>query len=275
MAITRTDQLYRQNEHSAVIAHGAHPEYRLEFPAEVDGTDANFAKIYQGSVVSLNANGEYVCGCGVGSGINFPVPCISLKNVFDPDVTTGKLGTSPYSAITADSKIYYRIEKLDTAISSQAYYAWKSAVEDTVVYTQTLSIVANSTKIYTIAAGSATQGATITAFADVATADYRKTTYSAVGGKITAIPCTGGYEIETTEIDTAATYNVNDALVAGTGDLIGKLVPATVAGNKNPYAAGNTTAVLGFVSRSKFVVPSYQQNRISFWTNFIPAAHSA
>lgn len=207
MAITRTDQLYRQNEHAAVIAHGAHPEYRLEFPAGVDDSDANYTKIYQGSVVSLNSDGKYICGCGVGTGANFPVPCISLKNVFDPDVTTGKLGTTAF--VTGSS--------------------------------------------YTVLP------------------DYRKSTYSAVGGKITAIPCTGGYEIETTEIDVDATYNVNDAVVAGTGDDLGKVVPFT---GTDPYASGATAAVIGFVSRPMFKVDSYQQTRISFWTNFIPAAHA-
>ena len=205
MAITRTDQLSRQLEHAAVIAHGAHPEYRLEFPAEVDGTVAGFDKIYQGSVVSLNASGKYVIGCGNGTGVNYPVPCISLKNVFDPDVTTGKLGTSTF--VTGSS--------------------------------------------YTVLP------------------DYRKSTYSAVGGKTTAIPCTGGYEIETTEFDTEAEYAPNDAVVAGTGDYLGKVVKATAS-----TADIGTAPVIGFVSRSKFKVESYGQDRISFWTNFIPVSHA-
>ena len=205
MAITRTDQLSRQLEHAAVIAHGAHPEYRLEFPAEVDGSVANFDKIYQGSVVSLNATGKYVIGCGAGSGVNYPVPCISLKNVFDPDVTTGKLGTATY-------------------------------------------IVGGTAQVLP---------------------DYRKTTYSAVGGKITAIPCTGGYEIETTEFDDSVTYYPNDVLVAGTGDNLGKVVQGTAS-----TADIGTAPVVGFVSRATFTVDSYQQKRISFWTNFIPVSHA-
>lgn len=205
MAITRTDQLSRQLEHAAVIAHGAHPEYRLEFPAEVDGTVADYDKIYQGSVVSLNASGKYVIGCGVGTGVNYPVPCISMKNVFDPDVTTGKLGTSTF--VTGSS--------------------------------------------YTVLP------------------DYRKTTYSAVGGVITAIPCTGGYEIETTEFDIDAIYAPNDALIPGTGDYIGKVVKATAT-----TADIGTAPIVGFVSKAAFKVESYGQNRISFWTNFIPATHA-
>jgi len=205
MAITRTDQLSRQLEHAAVIAHGAHPEYRLEFPAEVDDTVANFDKIYQGSVVSLNASGKYVIGCGVGTGVNYPVPCISMKNVFDPDVTTGKLGTSTF--VTGSS--------------------------------------------FTVLP------------------DYRKTTWSAVGGVITAIPCTGGYEIETTEFDSDAVYAPNDALIPGTDDKLGKVVKATAS-----TADVGTAPVVGFVSKAAFKVESYGQDRISFWTNFIPASHA-
>ena len=213
MAITRTDQLSRQSEHAGVIAHGAHPEYRLEFPAEV-ATDTNAAKIYQGSVVSLNEDGQYVLGCGAGTASNFPVPCISMKNVFDPDVMTGKV---------ADP--------------------------------ETVEVVVNGTT------------------SDVVFYNPRKSTFSAVGGIITAIPCTGSYEIETTEFVGTSTYKPNDALIAATGDNLGKIdvAPATL---KDPYAAGNTSPVIGFVSKATFTVDAYQQKRISFWANFIPAAHS-
>ena len=139
-AITRTD-FTRQYEHVAAIAHGAHPEYRLEFDAFVKNEAASKG-IYQGSVVSLNADGEYIIGCTAGTGMNFPVPCISMKNVFDPDVTAGVKGKT-----------------------------------------------------------------------------YQSSTYSAIGGKITAIPCTGGYEIETTEFKTDDTYAVGAALYVVNGKL--------------------------------------------------------
>lgn len=217
MAITRTDQLSRQSEHAGVIAHGAHPEYRLEFPAEV-ATDENATKIYQGSVVSLNDDGQYVLGCGAGTASNFPVPCISMKNVFDPDVATGKV---------ADPE----------SVS------------------------------YDVVVDGSTVNKTVTFY------NPRKSTFSAVGGIITAIPCTGSYEIETTEFVSTSTYKPNDALIAATGNDLGKIdvAPATL---KNPYAAGNTSPVIGFVSRATFTVDAYQQKRISFWANFIPAAHS-
>ena len=215
MAITRTDQLARQSEHAGVIAHGAHPEYRLEFPAEV-AVNETAASIYQGSVVSLNADGQYVLGCGAGTGSNFPVPCISMKNVFDPDVMTGKV---------ADP------ENVEVVVSGET--------------------------------------STVTFY------NPRKSTFSAVGGIITAIPCTGSYEIETTEFVDTSTYHPNDALIVGStaGVDLGKIdvAPATL---KNPYSAGNTSPVIGFVSKATFTVDAYQQKRISFWANFIPAAHS-
>lgn len=185
--ITRTN-FTRQYEHVAVIAHGAHPEYRLEFDAKVKDEAASKG-IFQGSVVSLDANGEYVIGCGAGTGVNFPVPCISMKNVADPDVSAGIRGT-----------------------------------------------------------------------------DYRTSVYSAIGGVITAIPCTGGYEIETTEF-VQGTYAPNDAIVPATGDDIGKLKIATAQpGASEPY--------VGFVSRAPYVASNYNHTRLSFFTNFIPVAHA-
>ena len=184
-AITRTD-FTRQYEHVAAIAHGAHPEYRLEFDAFVKN-EATSKGIYQGSVVSLNADGEYIIGCTAGTGMNFPVPCISMKNIFDPDVTAGVQGKT-----------------------------------------------------------------------------YQSSTYSAIGGKITAIPCTGGYEIETTEFKTDSTYHPNDALTALTGDDIGKIGLAT----KQP---GDTEPYVGFVSQVPYTDRNTNGVRLSFWTNFIPA----
>lgn len=184
-AITRTD-FTRQYEHVAAIAHGAHPEYRLEFDAFVKNEAASKG-IYQGSVVSLNADGEYIIGCTAGTGMNFPVPCISMKNIFDPDVTAGVQGKT-----------------------------------------------------------------------------YQSSTYSAIGGKITAIPCTGGYEIETTEFKTKSTYHPNDALTALTGDDIGKIGLAT----KQP---GGTEPYVGFVSQVPYTDRNTNGARLSFWTNFIPA----
>lgn len=202
--ITRTN-FPRQFEHVAVVAHGAHPEYRLEFDAKVKNEAASL-KIKQGSIVSLDANGEFVVGCGEGTGVNYPVPMISLKNVVDPDVTAGVQG-----------------------------------------------------------------------------ADYRTSTYSAIGGKITAIPCTAGYEIETTEFVAqggSTKFAPGDALIPATSTDIGKVKIAT----KQPYLQGTTAdtvftagseVIVGFVSKAEYVASNYNHTRLSFFTNFIPVSHSS
>lgn len=218
MAFTRTN-IERQMDYAAVLAHGAHPRYRVEFDAEVDAsTDTKKTVnlgIKQGSVVYLDSDtGKYNLGLAAASGQNFPVPIISLKNAFDPDVTTGLVGVSG---------------------------------------TTTAVVVDGSTTYHTFS-------------------DYRKNTYSAVGGKITGIPCTAGYEIETTEF-VAGQYKVNDALTTPTGAPgatvanRGKLTKATQA----PFKASGSQPILGFVSRVPYENKAYIQTRIGFWTNFIPA----
>ena len=211
MAFTRTN-FERQIDHAAVLAHGAHPKYRVECDAEVDATTTEKATanqaIKQGSVVHLDSlTGKYNIGLAAASGQNFPVPFISLKNAIDPDVTTGVRGAS-------------------------------------------------QTVTYNITGGTA----------EATFYDPARTTYSAVGGKITAIPMTAGYEIETTEF-VDGVYNYNDALTAGKTTNIGKLIKATAA----PFLASGSQPILGFVSRVPYTNPAYNQKRIGFWTNFIPA----
>lgn len=180
----------RQYEHVGNVRHGVQTgPWRVEFPAAVKDVEASLA-IRQGSVISLDANGQYVIGCAAGSAANHPVPFISMKNIFDPDVMTGK----------------------------------KGATEST-------------------------------------------TTYSAVGGIIVGIPLTCGYEMETTEFDTTATYAPNDGLTAGVDTAIGKVVKAT-------GAPGGTEPYLGFVSLAPKT--DYIGNqRLAFFANFIPAGITA
>ena len=275
MAFTRTT-LDRQMDHAAVLAHGAHPRYRVEFDAEVDtGTETKQTVnlgIKQGSVVYLDSDtGKYNLGLAAASGQNFPVPIISLKNAFDADVTTGNQGYSPLATIVVSSVTYYKTPVLDTAIGAQAYFGWRSTT-GVVKYTQVEDPVAGTDKAYTITGGSADAGATITTVTGLESIDYRKSTYSAVGGKITGIPCTAGYEIETTEF-VAGQYKVNDALttpVGAPGATVanrGKLTKATAA----PFLASGSQPIFGFVSRVPYENKAYIQNRIGFWTNFIPA----
>ena len=213
--LTRTN-FERQIDHAAVLAHGAHPKYRVEHDGEVDvstpaKTTANQA-IKQGSVVHLDSTtGQYNIGLAAASSINFPVPFISLKNAFDPDVTTGVLGNS-------ETVTYQTTSGGSTVTSSATFY------------------------------------------------NPRRSTYSAVGGKITAIPMTAGYEIETTEF-VDGTYHINDALTAAKSTDIGKLKVATQV----PFKASGSEPILGFVSRVPYTNDAYLQKRIGFWTNFIPA----
>ena len=84
MAFTRTN-FERQIDHAAVLAHGAHPKYRVECDAEVDASTTAKATvnqaIKQGSVVYLDSTlGKYNLGLAAADDQNFPVPFISLKN---------------------------------------------------------------------------------------------------------------------------------------------------------------------------------------------------
>lgn len=219
--LTRTN-FERQIDHAAVLAHGAHPKYRVEHDGEVDVSTTAKAtvnqNIKQGSVVYLDSTtGQYNLGLAAATSsannANFPVPFISLKNAFDPDVTTGVLGNSEVVS-------------------------------------------------YTVSQGGSTTTSSATFY------NPRRSTYSAVGGKITAIPCTAGYEIETTEF-VDGVYLVNDALTASNADdaTKGKLKRATAV----PFKASGSQPILGFVSRVPYTNDAYLQKRIGFWTNFIPA----
>lgn len=192
MNITRSSSI-RQYEHIGNIRHGVQTgPWRVEYDAPLDATNAS--KVMQGSVVSLNADGKFVPGCAAGSGKNQPVPFISMKNSFDPDVTTGIAGK-----------------------------------------TQALS------------------------------------TYSAVGDIITAIPCTSGYEIETTEFDTTAEYAYNDGVIPATGDDLGKVTVAAAApGTSKPWL-GIVSVPPGKSRNYKEGAPDYLGNqRLAFFTCFIP-----
>jgi len=185
--ITRAD-FERQIDHVAVIAHGAHPEYRLEIDAPISiESGASGSAIRQGSLVSLNTSGAYILGIGEatsGTTINYPVPAISLKNANDPDVTAGTTGSS-----------------------------------------------------------------------------YKTTTYAAVGGKITAIPCTGGYEIETTEFVPSSNYKPGDALTGSGGYICLASTPAF---------ATSGSAIVGFVSHVPVLNKTVGAQVLGFLTSYIP-----
>ena len=118
MSITRSAFVDRQMAHIGNVRHGvATGPWRVEFDAKVhDDTGADGAKtclkIKQGSVVVLNEDGEFELATAtnlkLASG-NCAVPCISLKNVFDADVTTG---------IETDPKIDQTVSAMGNVISA-------------------------------------------------------------------------------------------------------------------------------------------------------------
>ena len=190
MSITRSAFVDRQMAHIGNVRHGvATGPWRVEFDAKVKDNDESL-KIKQGSVVVLNADGEYELANGTNLKLNeaktnCAVPCISLKNVFDADVTTG---------IDADPKI--------------------------------------------------------------------DKTVSAMGGVITAIPVTSGYELETTEFNSEINnYNPGDLLVAGTD---GKVTRST----------DGSGVILGVVSKAP-AKDYFNNKRLAFFATFLPAGVKA
>lgn len=193
MSITRSAFVDRQMAHIGNVRHGvATGPWRVEFDAKVhDDTaneDPNCLKIKQGSVVVLNKDGEFELATATNLALktnNCAVPCISLKNVFDADVTTG-IETDP------------KIDK----------------------------------------------------------------TVSAMGNVISAIPVTSGYELETTEYDTAVTdYNPGDLLTVGTD---GKVTRST----------DGSGVILGVVSKAP-AKDYFNNTRLAFFATFLPAGVKA
>lgn len=194
MSITRSAFVDRQMAHIGNVRHGvATGPWRVEFDAKVhDDTGADGAKtclkIKQGSIVVLNKDGEFELATATNLALktnNCAVPCVSLKNVFDADVTTG-IETDP------------KIDK----------------------------------------------------------------TVSAMGNVITAIPVTSGYELETTEYDTAVTdYKPGDLLTVGTD---GKVTRST----------DGSGVILGVVSKAPDK-DYFNNKRLAFFTTFLPAGVKA
>ena len=192
MSITRSAFVDRQMAHIGNVRHGvATGPWRVEFDAKVhDDTGSDGAKtclkIKQGSIVVLNKDGEFELSTATNLALktnNCAVPCISLKNVFDADVTTGMDTTS------------------------------NPALDKTV---------------------------------------------SAMGNVITAIPVTSGYELETTEYDTAITdYKPGDLLTVGTD-------------GKVTRSSDGSGVILGVVSKAP-AKDYFNNTRLAFFTTFLPA----
>jgi hypothetical protein len=86
-------------------------------------------------------------------------------------------------------------------------------------------------------------------------------------GKVNCLVANYGYELETTEFDTAQAYTPNQPLRAGTN---GKLTNQTVvpaAHTDTPQTS--STAVCGVVSRGKYT-NAYGATVLAFWTVWYP-----
>lgn len=84
MSILRT--VKQQYENVLAVYKGALESQRLSVTTKLN---AKATDVVRGSLVSLNADGEFILGLPEGSGVIYPMPMFSKKNAYDPDVTTG------------------------------------------------------------------------------------------------------------------------------------------------------------------------------------------
>lgn len=94
-------------------------------------------------------------------------------------------------------------------------------------------------------------------------------------GNLTGLVAKGAYELETTEFDTAQTYNPNDYLKADNTAAItkGKLTNqgiTTLENSTSLSGSTNPTAVVGVVSRAKRKRQSDRNYVLSFWPVYKP-----
>lgn len=107
--------------------------------------------------------------------------------------------------------------------------------------------------------------------ADVANAGGDLWTAIAPAGFLSGLVATGGYELETTEFDTAQTYALNDHLKAiddNAGATGGTLTNQSLG---TLYHASNMEARVGVVSRGKRT-NAYGKSVLSFWPVYLPGS---
>jgi hypothetical protein len=98
---------------------------------------------------------------------------------------------------------------------------------------------------------------------DIANAGVIQYGGNVFAGNYHGLVATGGYEIETSEFDAAATYKVNDMLMPGEA---GKVTVAT-------GAAYGAFPVVGVVSTAVDTNRTCACKTLRFWSTFIPAAN--
>lgn len=69
-----TKSLPKMTNRIGQVVKGAPPSHRLTFKAQGESADT---VINEGSLISLNADGKFVLGCGAGDGLNLPMPMLS------------------------------------------------------------------------------------------------------------------------------------------------------------------------------------------------------
>jgi hypothetical protein len=97
-------------------------------------------------------------------------------------------------------------------------------------------------------------------------------------GTTTCVVCSGGFQVFTTEFDTAQTYAYNEPLRAPVGNSSGDSATAGVLTNQGviypsaTMASGATkyTAICGIVCAPAAVQPMTRNTVLSFWTVYLP-----
>lgn len=98
------------------------------------------------------------------------------------------------------------------------------------------------------------------------TGDDYQTVFPPADANLTGLVCSGGFEIESTEYDTAQTYAYNDLLRA-----VASNSSATTGGRlTNQSLTLYTNAAVGVVSRTPYY-NAHRKQVIAFWTVYCPA----
>ena len=90
------------------------------------------------------------------------------------------------------------------------------------------------------------------------------------GGNVAALVATGGYELETTEFDTAQTYAPNDTLTA---DAAGRLTNLGAVPYTNPVVgvcSWHTTGKAGYNATAPTGTNAHGVATLSFWPVYLP-----
>lgn len=167
MSINRT--VSQNYNHICTVVKGALASQRVDYTAEVA---SGVTGIYQGSLVSLNTSGKFVLGLPEGTGVVYPMPMFSTKNLFDPDVSTGLVDENnkiiSTSVVGGTISAYAAIGGMELETteydSTATYTTGSSLVAKVASSAQTGKVTLATTKIYgnTTIVGIVSRGVTAT-----------------------------------------------------------------------------------------------------------------